>query len=436
VLIPVRGALESQAIVPPLSDAEMAHEQRDWHTITHKLRRDRPLALATNIPPDLQAVLSTNPTYPKLFKDAFGDPDITAARIAFALATYQRTLVPNQAPADVGGLTPAQQAGRTTLHNSLCINCHVPPQYQFPDFFTIGVRPWQEDPGRMSVTGAFHERGRFKPPTLRNAGLKPHYMHTGQFTTLEQVLEFYGDPAQQFQDNLDTFLPVVITGQARTNVIDFIRNGLTDPRVRDGLFPFDKPTLAVERPGTSPVLSGAGVAGTDGFTPFMIALDPSAIGSDAFRLGLANALPGAHAFMAISSSPPVGGVLTPEQLIGPFSTEGTTPGTGYATFHDPIPANALLEGTVKYFQWRVNDAGAPGGVALSPVAMATYFCGECETICLADLDADGAVGFPDLNALLDQYNAVGLGFSGDLDGDADVDFADLNLLLSAFNLPC
>ncbi len=436
VLIQTRGALESQAVEPPLAENEMAHEARDWGAIAHKIRRDRPLALATNIPPDLQAVLSTNPTYPMLFKAAFGDPDITAARIAFAMATYQRTLVPNQAPADVGGLTPAQQSGRTTLHNSACVNCHVPPQYTFPDFFNIGLRPWQEDPGRMSVTGAFHERGRFKPATLRNAGLKPHFMHTGQFTTLEQVLEFYGNSSMQFQDNLDTFLPVVITGTARANVIDFIRNGLTDPRVRDGLFPFDRPTLATERPDATPLLIGDGVAGTGGFTPFMIALDPSAIGSDAFRLGLDDALAGTHAFMAISSQPPVGGVLAPEQLVGPISTEGTTPGTGFATFHYPIPPDALLNGTVRYFQWRINDAAAPGGVALSQVARATFFCGECETICLADLDADGEVGFGDLNILLDQYNAVGLGFAGDIDGDGEVDFADLNLLLSAFNQPC
>ncbi|MBL0921194.1 MAG: hypothetical protein IBJ10_03585, partial [Phycisphaerales bacterium] len=90
----------------------------------------------------------------------------------------------------------------------------------------------------------------------------------------------------------------------------------------------------------------------------------------------------------------------------------------------------------RYFQWRVSDPSAAEGVALSQVAAATFFCGECEQICLADLDADGAVDFNDLNILLDHYQAVGLGFAADIDGDGKVDFADLNLLLGAFNQPC
>lgn len=435
-LIPVFGALESQAVEPPNSTAEMAHESRDWGAIAHKIRRDRPLALATNVPPDLQATLSTNPTYPMLFKAAFGDPDITASRIAFALATYQRTLVPNRTPFDLGTMTPTQNAGRNTFNTVGCNNCHTSPHFQFQDFFNIGLRPWQEDPGRMEVTGSLAERGRFKPPTLRNAGLKPDFMHNGQFTTLEQVIAFYGDSGAQFQDNLDTFLPIPLSATQQANLVEFIRNGLLDPRVRDGLFPFDRPTLASERVGTAPVLLGDGRPGTGGFTPFMIALDPSAIGSDAFRLGLDDALAGAHAFMAISDQPPVNGVLTPQQLVGPISTQGTTPGTGYATFPYPIPADALLEGDVLYFQWRVEDAGAAGGVALSQVAQATFFCGECEQICLSDLNADNAVDFNDLNILLDHYQAVGLGFAADINGDGEVDFADLNLLLGAFNQPC
>ncbi|MBL0921227.1 MAG: hypothetical protein IBJ10_03755, partial [Phycisphaerales bacterium] len=348
-LITWGGALESQAIEPPNSTAEMAHEGRDWRAIAHKIRRDRPLALATNIPPDLHATLSTNPTYPMLFKAAFGDPDITATRIAFALATYQRTLVPNRTPFDLGTMTPAQQAGRNTFNTVGCNNCHTTPQFHFPDFFNIGIRPWQEDPGRMAVTGSLAERGRFKPPTLRNAGLKPDYMHNGQFRTLEEVVFFYGDSSQQFQDNLDTFLPIPLSATQRSNVVDFIRNGLLDPRVRDGLFPFDRPTLASERIGTSPALIGDGRPGAGGVTPWMIALDPSAIGSDAFRLGLDDALPGAEAFMAISDAPPLGGVLTPQSLVGPIVVESGPGGIGHATFAYPIPADALLAGTTRYF---------------------------------------------------------------------------------------
>ena len=39
-------------------------------------------------------------SYPELFGRAFGTPDVTPARIAMAIATYERTLVSDQAPID------------------------------------------------------------------------------------------------------------------------------------------------------------------------------------------------------------------------------------------------------------------------------------------------------------------------------------------------
>ncbi len=437
-LIPLGGALESQAVGPPVSDIEMGHEGRDWDLIVHKIRRETPLALATNIPADLTAILAANPTYPMLFRAAFGDSEITSARIAFALATYQRTLVPNQAPVDLNQLTPQQANGRNTFVNVGCAICHGGPLFTNNGFRNIGLRPWQEDSGRMEVTGIFGDRGRFKVPSLRNVGLKPNFMHNGRLTTLNQVLDFYAGINGQvgFPDNRDPALPLAIPGPARANLIDFIQNGLTDPRVRDGVFPFDKPTLAGERPGTRPALLGAGAPGTGGFTPRMIALSPSAIGSDEFCLGLDDALAGAQAFIAVSSVPPVQGQISAANLVGPFTVQGGGAGSGFATYHHPIAADPALDGATLFFQWRVADPSAPGGVALSPVAAATFFCGQCEALCLTDIDADGLVGFTDLNILLGQYLSAGIGASGDLDGDGDVDFADLNLLLGAFNQPC
>ena len=92
------GALESQAVGPPLSDVEMAHESRDWAQITAKLVDARPLAAAALIPADVSAVLTSTTKYPALFAAAFGDPNITARRIALAIATYQRTTIPNDTP--------------------------------------------------------------------------------------------------------------------------------------------------------------------------------------------------------------------------------------------------------------------------------------------------------------------------------------------------
>lgn len=62
--------------------------------------------------------------------------------------------------------------------------------------------------------------------------------------------------------------------------------------------------------------------------------------------------------------------------------------------------------------------------------------------CWADFNADGFVGFSDLNVVLSFFGQTAFGASapllasGDIDGDGDVDFADLNLVLSEFGGPC
>src|SRR5262245_38374684 len=100
VSLPSGGALENQAVAPVLSSVEMAHDLRSWGQVEQKLQNARPMALATNVPADMAAAIATQPTYPVLFQAAFGDAAITADRIARAIATYERTLVPDQTPWD------------------------------------------------------------------------------------------------------------------------------------------------------------------------------------------------------------------------------------------------------------------------------------------------------------------------------------------------
>jgi len=100
VVISNNGALESQSLHPLFDEREMAHEDREWEEVFTELETAVPLALADDLPPDTAAVLERGPGYPELFESAFGDPAITAPRIAQAIATYQRTLIPDQTPWD------------------------------------------------------------------------------------------------------------------------------------------------------------------------------------------------------------------------------------------------------------------------------------------------------------------------------------------------
>lgn len=251
VSIPAGGALENQALAPILNNVEMAREGRDWDDVRAKLSGVTPLALATYLTPDMAAAVEDNPSYPALFAAAFGGGQITAERIAFAIATYERTLMPDRTPFDTHTMTPAQRRGLNVLvaPGSRCGACHTPPVFTNNTFRNIGLRPPNEDPGRQEVTGNPADRGRFKVASLRNVGLKKSFMHNGQKASLEEVLDFYQNinGQQQFPQNQDPLIPAInIPPQARADLIEFLRNGLTDPRAAAETFPFDRPILASE----------------------------------------------------------------------------------------------------------------------------------------------------------------------------------------------
>lgn len=456
VVIPVGGALESQAIAPIVSDVEMGHEDRDWDQVAEKLAAARPMALASNLPQDMASAIEVDPSYPELFQAAFGDPAITAARIAFAIATYERTLVPNQTPWDafnagnLNAMTPQQvqgwnifRSGTPTQPGARCALCHIPPVFLSQVFHNIGLRPWQEDPGLMETTGNFADRGKFKTASLRNVGLKETFMHNGRLTSLNQVLDFYLEinGQQQFPENQDPLIAgIAIAPNQRLPLIDFLSNALTDPRVANEQFPFDRPTLHSEVAPPNPMIVGGGTPGSGGLVPIMIAVVPPNIGNGAFKIGITRALGAAQAWVALSSAPPgPDGILVPDMLLGPITLTGTDAGEGFGTFFWPIPDQISLLDESRYLQWMVADPGAAGGMAFSPVARLTFFCNNGCNTCPTDLDADGDHDSIDLNVLLSDFGCDGgnAGFCpGDVDGDSDTDSTDLNMLLSAFGQPC
>jgi cytochrome c peroxidase len=247
--IPFGAALENQAIAPILSDVEMAQASRTWMDVTGKLLAATPLQFAGDLPADLSAALISEPSYSDLFADAFGDGTITAERIAFAIATYERTLIADDTPwdrfvaGDTDALTLTQAQGFNTILITSCGSCHIPPAFTDQTFRNIGVRPLTEDAGRFEVTGNPADRGRFKVPTLRNVGLKTTFMHDGSLTSLDEVVSFYALGNQNSQQNIDPLMPVTVQETQVAALVDFLQNGLTDARVAAETYPFDHPRL-------------------------------------------------------------------------------------------------------------------------------------------------------------------------------------------------
>ena len=374
------GALESQSLGPLLSDVEMAEPARGFADLSARIADARPLALATDLPQDVQVALQSHPTYPDLFTQAFGTADITPVRIAFALATYQRTLVADQTPWDdfqrgvPGALTAQQQRGMVAFETTAaCAVCHTPPLFANNNYHALALRPSSEDIGRAAVTGYPWDEGKFKTPSLRNVALRNHWFHNGapQMQDLRDTVAIYGTGVGGGFDNLDPVLNGLIIPPAEVDDITEFLHALTDPRVAAETYPFDRPTLRFERAVPNPEPTGLGaVAGSGGTAPELILTPAPFLGSGNFRVGVTGGLGGAFGAMRLrvldlGGFPAALGVRTLPLPGGPIVLDGVGPGEGYATWSFPLTTTPELLGLKLEGQWWVRDAAAPGGVARS-----------------------------------------------------------------------
>ncbi|MFO1051818.1 MAG: cytochrome c peroxidase [Planctomycetota bacterium] len=377
------GALESHAAGPPADGGEMAYSNRTWTDIVQRLGTVRPLALATSLPPDLATALAGVVDYGELMRRAYGDRGIDATRVLYALATFQRTLAPDQTPwdryanGDPNALTPDQLAGLALFTGTAhCVRCHTPPLFSDGSFRNLGLRPTAEDPGWQLATLDPNDRGKFKVPTLRNAGLRNRYMHNGQFTSLAQVVDMYANGGGPFADNRDPQLqPLALSAIEKAQLVEFVSHALTDPRVAQQQPPFDRPLLRSE---SAPPPIGVGLAGSGGIEPRSIHDAPLSPGNVAFRVGIADGLGGAPAVVAFAFALgppgqmlgplPVHLLLQPAPLLVGSTLAGTGSGNGYATLHLPIPPQPGLTGVTLYHQVFVLDPAAQGDLSTSPAA--------------------------------------------------------------------
>lgn len=393
VSIVTGGALESQAVEPLMSEVEMGHEGRDWDDVRDKLEAAVPMRLATDLPPDMANAISANPTYQDLFTDAFGTPDINSERIAYAIAAYERELVPDESPwdefmrGDPNAMTPEQIDGWNQFNGiAKCHLCHTPPVFSDGLFHNNGFRPAAMDLGYQLTTGDVADRGKMKTPSLRNAGLRTSYYHTGFFQGLwpQGVSNLYLVGGGSFLDNIDPLLEPLsaIPGISLEHIFkDFVGEALTDPRVAAETFPFDRPTLYSERHPAQASLIGEANRGSNGFLPFLTSNMPPIIGEDIqFGLSLSEVGATAHFGMSDRLGNGMSGNGLQMNIGGPLVNLATMtvggsgrPGGGWISRRFTIPNDPGLIGTTMYVQWWIEDSGAPGGVAAATKAAKLEF---------------------------------------------------------------
>jgi len=381
------AALESQVLAPPVNSAEMAHAGRDWNDVAARVASSKPLALSPDVPAALKEWIGGRP-YSELFAEAFGTADVTPARIALAIATFERTLYSDRTPFDlsVSGIAPlgaAEQRGQNVFNNQgRCNTCHAGTLFSDNQFHNIGLRPQAEDAGRFDVTNNANNLGEFRTVSLRNVGLRAPYFHTGQFATLEEVVDFYNRGGDFDAPNIDRnrIRPLGLSAQQRSDLVAFLRNALTDPRVAAGQAPFNRPLLYTESTRV-PQLTGAGTPGSGGGVPVMTAIEPPLVGNPSFTVAVSNALGGAQAVLVVDTNDPGAGPNVPTTAsfarVG-VQLSGSGAGQGFGSVSLQIPDSAALVGQTFYGRWFVSDPSAQAGVSVTPAFKMTVF-GEATT---------------------------------------------------------
>jgi cytochrome c peroxidase/putative transposon-encoded protein len=392
VIIPNGAALESQVLGPPLSTAEMAHGGRNWNDVAARVASSKPLVLSPSMPVALKTWIGSR-SYPELFQEAFGTTDVTPARIAMAIASYERTLYSDRTPFDAAAaqitpLTAAEQRGQGVFNQAQCNTCHGGSLFSDNQFHNIGLRPQNEDPGRFNVTGNQADLGRFRTPSLRNVEQRAPYMHNGRFATLEEVVEFYnrGGDFDAPNINRNRIRPRNLSTQQKADLVAFLKRPLTDPRVATATAHFDRPQLYTES-NRVPQVFGNGTTGTGGNIPQVVAIEPPLVGNPSFAVGVYNARGGAQAVLVIDSNDPGTGPTIPSS--GSFARVTTQiSGNGAGSVSLQIPNNNALIGATFIGRWFVTDPNAAGGVAVSQAFRMTIF-GEAAKAKHADFDGDG-----------------------------------------------
>ncbi|MGK0139292.1 MAG: cytochrome c peroxidase [Algoriphagus sp.] len=159
-----------------------------------------------NTPQNLIASLNGIEEYKRLFLEAFpskkASEEIELQEVYKTITAFQASLVSLNSKYDKyahgfhDALNDKEKEGMNVFRSFVarCAECHTPPLFTNQQFAVIGS---PEPNGLPLDTGAEVPandktlRGAFKVPSLRNIEKTAPYMHSGNFKTLRETVEFY-----------------------------------------------------------------------------------------------------------------------------------------------------------------------------------------------------------------------------------------------------
>ncbi len=179
---------------------------------------------------DLIARLSAVSGYVKAFHAAYGEGPITRKQIEFALATFERSIVSNEAPfdswikGDEHAISDQAKRGFDLFNGKAnCAACHSGWAFTDGSFHDIGVAR-EADLGRGKLfPTSVKLRHAFKTPTLRDVARRAPYMHDGSIATLDAVIDLYDRGGIDRPSRSDEIMLIGLTDTEKTELVAFLR---------------------------------------------------------------------------------------------------------------------------------------------------------------------------------------------------------------------
>jgi cytochrome c peroxidase len=149
--------------------------------------------------------LQKSKRYSAWFREVFHAPP-SRENLAESLGAFERSLETSDTPFDNWKMNDDQEAVSESAKRGFvlfngkgkCVQCHFGADFTTNEFRNIGLFNGRNlnDSGRSLISGKTEDIGKFKVGSLRNIAVTAPYMHNGMFKTLDEVIEFYNDPAR------------------------------------------------------------------------------------------------------------------------------------------------------------------------------------------------------------------------------------------------
>lgn len=161
-----------------------------------------------NTPENLLNTLNGIGNYRALFAEAFPERkennEITLNEIYTAIAAFETSLVSLNSKYDRyahgyhQALNEKEIEGLNVFRSFVarCAECHTPPLFTNQQIAVIGTPEPNGKPLDLGAEVPYNDktmRGGFKVPSLRNIEKTAPYMHSGNFATLRETVQFYTD---------------------------------------------------------------------------------------------------------------------------------------------------------------------------------------------------------------------------------------------------